>query len=609
MTHDSSLKMFKYLYAVAVWWRIGGNKFAKFAREYRVLPVVASVLKARQMSGQPGRHVVLLMVLHVMTSQATGADFAKNVRVDMDGETFSLRVAIKQASNDKRLAMYRRMRAELGATAAGQIELGRWCRKQKLGEEERLHWQIVLMMEPEQPEAAKALGLRPYEGKLLTRDQIEKARQEKKAIKLAERKWGPRLKQIKLALTEGDEAAREAALSELASIHGPHVMALAERLFSVANTDAGLLVVEMYAREARQESTDALVRLAIHAKEAAVRVKAASELRYRPMESYMPSLIGALAARIEFSLRADVEPGGPTLERYEGYAYTGRIVPSLYGVVHLCGNYTNRDVLIWGLETKPFSGLVVSGYRPDRHQVEYVLTRDSPDPDAPYEFRGGFEVLGSGGPNGREPESIRRSVAALEKRIEEVNAAAAELNLRIDAAIREATEANAADGQPPKVEDAADVRPRLWWDWWQKQLRLNNYVGRGTTVWTQLGPVPIEDVLVGDRVLTRNLQTGELKFNLVLGMDVRADVAVTTIEVGGRTIVATPDQPFFVPDEGWRDAHDLKPGMELDSLGGPKRIETIRTGSAHATYSLLISGRPNYFVDSQGFMVHDATRE
>jgi hypothetical protein len=262
----------------------------------------------------------------------------------------------------------------------------------------------------------------------------------------------------------------------------------------------------------------------------------------------------------------------------------------------------------WGLESKPFSGWLITGFIPDRHQMEYVLSRDSPDPDAPYEFHGGFEASGSA-PDGGEPGSIRRAMAALEKRIEEVNEAAAEMNLRIDAAIREATEANAAGGQPPKVERAADVRPRLWWDWWQKQLQLNNYLGSGTEVWTQLGRVPIEEVLVGDRVLTKNLQTGELKFNLVLGMDVRTDVAVTTIEVGGRTIVATPDQPFYVTDEGWRDAHDLKPGMELDSLGGAKRIAFIRTGSADATHSLLVSGRPNYYVDSQGFLVHDATRE
>jgi hypothetical protein len=534
--------------------------------------------------------------------------FAKNVRVTVDGDSVALDEAVRRASADEQIVAYRQLRAEVGHTPEGQLELARWCRKRKLVDEERLHWQILLLMQPGQPEAVKGLGLRKYQGSLLTKAEVEQAKKETRLIREAERKWGPKLKQIKLALSQDDAAGRQAALDELEAIRDPPALPLVEKMFADGSTDAALLVVEMYARDAAQQSTDALVRLAIHAHDAAVREKAASELRYRPMESYMPALIGALAAPIELSLRADVERGGPTFKRYDGYAYTGRLTVGLYGVVRLSGNYTNRDVLFWAYEMKPFSGSLFTGYRPDRHQVEYVLSRESPDSTAPYEFHGGFEAVGSGGIDGQETESIRRSVAALEKRIDEVNVASAEMNLRIDAAIREATKGNAAD-QPTKVEKAADVRPRLWWDWWQQQLNLNNYFAKGTEVWTQLGILPIEEVLVGDRVLTKNVDTGELAFNLVVGVDVQSKRQVTAVEVGSRTLVATPDQPLFVPDEHWRRAGELKPGTEIECLAGKQSVRSVRAGTADGMYSLLIANQPNYFVDQQGVLVHDATRK
>jgi hypothetical protein len=537
-------------------------------------------------------------------------DFAKKVHVTVAGDTVSLDEALRNAAMNERLTTYRQLRTEAGGSLDGQLELARWCRKQNLAEEERLHWQLALMMQPGQPEAMKALGLRMFDGQVLTKAQIAEAKKEAKLVKEAERKWATTIKRLKAAIEQDDPAAREVAVKEIDAIRDPRVMSLLEREFADGSTAAGLLVVEMYARAATQQAIDALARLAIHAKHAAVREKAAGELRYRTMEEYMPVLVGALSAPIEMSVRSDVELGGPEFESYNGYAHTGRLKVGLYGVVRLRSSYTNNDVLFWAPEVKPFSGSLFTGYRPDRHQVEYVLSCDSPDPAAPYEFHGGFEVASRGGPDGREPESIERSIAALQGRISELNRKNAELNLRIDTAIREATQAAAAaNGQPPKLEKAADVRPRLWWDWWQQQLKLNNYFAKGTEVWTQFGIRPIEEVIVGDRVLTKNLDTGKLSFNLVIGVDQQRDAEVHAIEIDGRTIVATTDQPFFVPDQRWRRAQDLKPGTEVESLAGKARVESARPGAADETFSLLVEGNSNYFVDQQGILVHDATRK
>ena len=539
---------------------------------------------------------------------AAPPDFVDDVRVRFAGENVTLDEAIRRAAADPKVVAYRSLREEYGGTPAGQLELARWCRKEGLEEEERLHWRILRTIDLEQPEAIKALGLQKFQGEWLAKEQIAQLKQERKLAKAAERKWKPKLKRIKQAIEHGDEAERKSALDELQAIDDPHTMPIVAEVFSTGDTKLGLLVVEILAGISAQQATDTLARLAVHAPDADVRRKAASELHYRPRESYVPGLIAGLAAPIEMSAHVDTESGGPIYESYRGYGYTGRIVPSFYGVHRLRSEYTRDDVLIWGLETKPFSGMRLSGYVPDRTEYAYTLTQESPDPDAPYEFTGTLEALSGRGTKERELESMRGAIARLEKQVEEANAATAKMNERIHAALIEAVGADAAPGKLGKTAAVRDVHPRVWWEWWRKELKLNNYFAAGIEVWTQTGLLSIEKVLVGDRVLTRDSKTGDLAFNVVIGIDTQAQAVMREIELDSRTIVATPEQPFFLADELWQAASKLKPGTELHGLAGPVRVDKVGPATAGTTYSLLIDKAPNYFVDRQGILVHDATR-
>jgi hypothetical protein len=134
-----------------------------------------------------------------------------------------------------------------------------------------------------------------------------------------------------------------------------------------------------------------------------------------------------------------------------------------------------------------------------------------------------------------------------------------------------------------------------------------HYFGRGIEIWTQTGMSPIEQILVSDRLLTRDSKTGALAFNLVLAVDAQAESAMQVIEVDSREIVATLDQPFFVFNVGWRKASDLQAGMMLDGLSGPKQITRVAAGDAVSRYSLLVANVPNYFVEQGAILAHDAT--
>src|SRR5437868_2173910 len=100
-------------------------------------------------------------------------DFAKNIRVSVDGSLVPLEEAVRIKAADPKQKVYREMRAAKAGTSDGQLELARWCHKQKLDDEERLHWWTLLNKKPRNADAIKALQLRRFQGLLLTSEEID----------------------------------------------------------------------------------------------------------------------------------------------------------------------------------------------------------------------------------------------------------------------------------------------------------------------------------------------------------------------------------------------------------------------------------------------------
>jgi hypothetical protein len=528
-------------------------------------------------------------------------DFAKNVLVHVDGKIRPLGEVVRQKAADPQQALYRELRVATGGTPDGQLDLARWCRKQKMAEEEQLHWWILLSMQPGHPEAIKALRLRRYQGALLTSDEIERVKDQKRQADEAAKRWIAKLKKLKQLIEHGAADERATALRELKSIQDPRAIASIEQVFSI-EANINLQLVELWAKMPADEAADALLRLAVNSPDEYVRDKAAEALRQRPYESYVPTLIARMAAPIEMSFVVSVDPGAPIYKGVEWQEYTGRTV-GLYDKVRLHSAYRIQDVMMWTPETRRRSGIMQTGYRPDRYQYNYFLSRDSPDPETPYEYAG--SILD--GDSSRKKPRQRALIEDLEKKVKETNAKQALLNQRIQAALLKATSADIVPGDAAK--QGAEVKPKTWWDWWKKQSQLNNYLARGTEVWTLTGLAPIEQVLVGDRVLTREPKSGDLSFHLVIGLDEQPQSEMRVVELGFRTIVATPEQRFFVTDGGWRKASALQTGMKLDGLAGPRSIESVSDGAGVEKFGIVVADVPNFFVDQHGILVHDATRE
>src|SRR4029079_1739851 len=81
---------------------------------------------------------------------------------------------------------------------------------------------------------------------------------------------------------------------------------------------------------------------------------------------------------------------------------------------------------------------------------------------------------------------------------------------------------------------------------------------KGTPVWTLSGPKPIEELKVGDRVLSQNPDTRQLDYKAVFGTSIRPPSEMLTIRTGETALTTTLGHPFFVVGKGWRMATHLE---------------------------------------------------
>jgi hypothetical protein len=171
--------------------------------------------------------------------------------------------------------------------------------------------------------------------------------------------------------------------------------------------------------------------------------------------------------------------------------------------------------------------------------------------------------------------------------------------------------------------------PQKWWNWWFDYSEIyrpavnpvtqtvRNYVPRplrirymscfvaGTQVSTSTGPMPIEQVQIGEFVLAQDIETGELAYKPVIGTTVRPPSPLVAISAGGETIRATRGHPFWISGIGWQMAKVLKAGQMLHTPRGPLPIDSIGEDDPATCYNLVVADFGTYFITDRHVLVHD----
>jgi hypothetical protein len=487
-------------------------------------------------------------------------------QIQLGGRWLAVEDAQSQAREDPRLTRYAEMRHLQGQGLAGWLELARFCRQHGLEDRERLYWSAVLLAQPRNTQAIRALGLRLYQGQLLPEDQIQAWEQEASRWEEAQERWLGTLEEIRKQLEEGEPQERDLALEQLRGIDDPEAVPFLGEVFNDASESVVLETVPVLGRIETPAATMLLARCAVLSDHETVRRAAALQLKGRSYFDYVPLLMATLASPIEMKVStSEMADGRMTTVRLEREGPTIVMASNQhYSVFSLNATQRGRNTANRGRES-------------------------------------------------------RRSISQTASRVAGANARMYAINARVDAVLQTVTE-ELTDGSPQAWWD--------WWQEYndvyvpeekpvyETEETYTEVVSTlagcecflaGTPVWTERGEVPIEMVQIGDRVLSQDQDTGELAYRIVLQRTVRPSAETLRVGIDGDEVVATLGHPFWVAGQGWRMARRLQTGWQLHTPNGLREIQLIEPGPTAEAYNLVVDDDHAYFVGSQGILVHDNT--
>lgn len=506
---------------------------------------------------------------------------------------------------------YLAMRSAATLNEPGHRQLARWCRLHRLNDQARAHWHAVLATRPNDVEARRAIGHQLVNGYWFSPEELKEADDASRRVEAEWRKWMPTMRKLVADLTSSNTSAKQRALARLTALDDPTALSSLEITACQLDADQAIPFLQAIDKLRSTDACIALARIAVTLPTDRRGAFATNALRAYPQECYVPELLGLLSTPIESAMETAFNSKGELLIRRAMF----REVKDEKQLLRL-----NRLV-----RTSEFSGNVA--------QITVNFSVAS-----------AFLNVGTSISRGGKRSSDLYA-PPLESQIDEIagakNAAEDQRQLENQIAAANVDLARAATPVYTVLEGATQVvverTPQAWWDWWQKYNErttlgksTRNYdvsridgarayltAGRskiiqmsclvaGTLVHTAEGPKPIQSVLVGDMVVSQDVETGELALRPVLQTTVRPPKTTLTIVTQAGKIQATAGHRWFVAGKGWLMTRELEPGMLLHTATGTTSVNEVSEDShAQETYNLVVDGFHTYFVGPQRILSFD----
>ena len=143
----------------------------------------------------------------------------------------------------------------------------------------------------------------------------------------------------------------------------------------------------------------------------------------------------------------------------------------------------------------------------------------------------------------------------------------------------------------------------------EKEFEKSYCFVAGTKVKTENGYKNIEDIKIGEKVYSYNLDTNELELKEVIDTIESSTIDTYKMTVGDKTVEMSPRHQIYIIDKGWTRAYDVKSGDNMLSINGEKieitNIEYKKYDEPINTYNLTVDGNSNYFVTDIQVLVHN----
>jgi hypothetical protein len=426
------------------------------------------------------------------------------------------------------------------------------------------------------------LDLTWHKGQLITMAELAQRKERDEKAKQAMQHWRPLLGAIRNRIDSKSASEHDAGLEQLRTVNDP---ASIEALISVFKNRPSSLceALTVIGRMPGQEATDSLLQQAMLSKHEEVRLAACGQLKTRSVYGYVPKLMAALSTPLRASFDVDRDADGvhfrETVQREGEEATVAKTVDTEVGLLTLNPKLGN---IIGQAYAEAFADAQMAANTASKINQKLIRFNDSI-----------YWVLDH------------------------------------------------------TVGEVATHDPQAWWNWWhqynvmstnKKPLYVDNYYNpvdvpfipidptpitdhstlavrhvltdgcfaRGTKVWTSSGLMPIENVQVGDCVLSQSPLSGELTFKPVMQITLGRQ-AFLALDAEGEELVATGGHLFWVSGAGWRMAKELKVGDRLHTVSGWSEIHSITPVDAGETHNLVVADFNTYFVGNARVLTHDIT--
>jgi hypothetical protein len=528
--------------------------------------------------------------------------------IRVDGEWVPYRRVVDQGDRWAELHRYREERAKKGAGVDDQFFLADGCRQHKLWDEERAHLHAVLVNDAENEEARQRLGHRKVEGVWVTDEDARTAQRGIEEQRNSFDQWGKRVERVVKQLSDRSERRRQTAQRDLAEIRDPSAIPVVETLLGRGNEQQQILFLTWVCELNSWRASAALARLATESESAVVRVKATQELKSRRPEEYVPTILGSMMTPI--SIRSTTQQSGDWV-LYSQHAVSESQTRQYDS--HYLARYSPLFLQHY-VSLGVWSGIV--------SDAGTKVTQD-PSISSAKDGKRAFTVLA---------QQSQAEVGDQNRNIDIWN----------DRCSRVLSEAVGVRGMSS---------PQDWWAWWEDdqgnliaskdrvfaQYEEEWFVGRrrgpvtrrgvspympfvgtgillnsscfvaGTPVMTEFGSKPIESIVRGDRVLSQDVETGELSFKPVFHTTIRTSPGSAVVKMEDDQLKCTPCHPFWVNGKGWRMARELAPGDRFHSINGAVNVTGVDAGEKVEVFNLHVGDFHTYFVGKNSVLTHDVT--
>jgi hypothetical protein len=538
-------------------------------------------------------------------------------QVLVDGKWQAVDELQKKQANDPRLTEYRFRRERLNGKYRPELELARWCTEVKWNDLAKLHYARVLAYtdasESARTEACRILQLKAVDGQYMTAEELAAAEEQKKTRQQAFETWRPKIVAWRKACGSKSQQFAEQALTALREVDDPQAILAIEASLYDSNEAFAAELIKLLGKFAEFEATQALVRFALLTPSTSLAQAAVVELKPRPIHDYYPQLLVLVQAPILAQFRITKDFDGRI--RYE----------------HILGQQGPQRNVVLKNDRFYTPTVRVTEIRDGRWVSQLdVDVRNIPLGGGAIPTPGGGRVVSA--PQGLR-ETIDEQLTAMasfltalsvQKGVAIANSQIALSNERVFCILEQTS---------PQPQQRTAV---AWWTWWKdyqekqyptptqyvyhqtntsyqkyfpvQQFTTHSCFLAGTPVWTESGKQAIEKLRPGDRVLSRNVETGELQFKVVLGKTLQAPSPVVKLLAGDDEIVATKSHPFWVSGKGWRMAKELVAGDVLHTLNGPVQVASAAVQPMpQEAHNLVVEGFATYFVGDSALLVHDNT--